>query len=109
MANQPITYERQVWHYGRLNGTGFGCGGETSGYKGLSVVVFSGGNDARIAAFCAHENIDVDGDPPAYGREDDVTRFKPQDTLEDGGWLNPAFNAKAKTDFEQLPAVLTQL
>lgn len=109
MASQPITYERQTWQLGQWHGTGFGCGGEKDGIKGVSVVVFSGGNNARIAAFCCHENIDVDGDPHAYGREDDATQFSPQDSLEDGGWLSPTANAEAKAAFEQFPTLLPQL
>jgi hypothetical protein len=75
------------------------CG---NSYRGIPVVVFNGPNGARVVAYCANMNIDIDGDPQAYYRHDDPAHV-PLDSLQDGGWLSPTQNAAAKAEFEQLP------
>ena len=85
---EAITYRRAADR--------FGCG-ET--YTNLMVVNFSGPGGVKASAYCGNVNIDIDGEPQAYGPSDNPA-VSPKENLWNGGWLNPAQNAAKKATFD---------
>src|SRR5260370_34755093 len=82
---EAITYRRAADR--------FGCG-ET--YTNLMVVNFSGPGGVKASAYCGNVNIDIDGEPQAYGPSDNPA-VSPKENLWNGGWVSPAQNAGKKT------------
>jgi hypothetical protein len=74
----------------------FACG---KTYENLMVVNFSGPGGVKASAYCCNVNIDLDGEPQAYGPSDNPA-IKPRENLWNGGWLNPAQNAGKKKTYD---------
>jgi hypothetical protein len=83
----------------------FHCGSENSH---VQLINLTGPNNAKATAYSCSMNVDVDGEPQAYGPAD--KRPVPRDSLQDAGWLAPAKNAEKKTAYdEQFPAAMQRL
>jgi hypothetical protein len=74
----------------------FGCGNT---FENLMVVNFSGPGGVKASAYCCNVNIDIDGEPQAYGPSDNPA-VQPKERLSNGGWLDPAGNAVKKKAYE---------
>ncbi len=74
----------------------FGCGNT---FEKLMAVNFSGPGGVKASAYCCNVNIDIDGEPQAYGPSDNPA-VSPKENLWNGGWLNPAQNAAKKKQYE---------
>lgn len=79
----------------KLAGRRFGCGDE---YENLTVVNFFGPGGARACAYSCNMNIDLDGEPQAYGPFNNAS-FKPLDYLENAGWKTQAGNDAVKSKY----------
>jgi len=75
---------------------GFGCG---DAYANLTVVNFTGPGGVKASAYCCNMNIDIDGEPQAYGPSDDP-KIHPREDLWNGGWRNEAQNQAKKDTYE---------
>ena len=81
--------------YGRANGR-YACG---DSYTNLTVVNFRGPGGVKASAYCCNMNIDMDGEPHAYGPPFEPT-ITPTENLRNGGWLDTAQNAAKKPLYE---------
>jgi hypothetical protein len=83
----------------------FHCGSENSQ---VQLINLTGPNNSKATAYSCSMNVDVDGEPQAYGPPD--KRPAPRDSLQDGGWLAPTKNAEKRAAYdEKFPAALQRL
>src|SRR5262249_40195690 len=75
-------------------GKRFACGHT---FTNLMVVNFTGPFGARACAYCCNMNIDLDGEPQAYGPLNKRT----METWGHGGWKSKADNDLKKPAFEE--------
>jgi hypothetical protein len=87
MANE-FTYKAAAHQYG--------CGEE---WFNLTVVRFFGPEGARACAYCCTMNIDIDGNPQAYGPLS-TPNVTPIEFLENGGFMRPDQNAAVKRTWD---------
>jgi hypothetical protein len=85
----------EVITYGRANGR-YACG---DSYTNLTVVNFRGPGGVKASAYCCNMNIDMDGEPHAYGPPFDP-KITPTENLRNGGWLDTGQNAAKKPLYE---------
>jgi hypothetical protein len=83
----------------------FGCGDT---YTNLTVVNFSGPGGVKASAYCCNMNIDMDGEPHAYGPPLDP-KIKPIENLWNGGWLDTAQNLAKKNIYEAAKKAFEEL
>ena len=86
---EPITFLRA--------GAKFACGDNI--YTNLMVVNFTGPGGIEASAYCCNVNIDIDGEPQAYGPADNP-RIKPKERLRNGGFRSPEQNQAMKDTYE---------
>src|SRR5262249_31204172 len=85
--------------------TRFHCGSENSH---VQLVNLWGPNNSRLTAYSCSMNVDVDGEPQAYGPPD--IHPVPRDSLQDAGWLSPGKNAEKRAAYDQkFPAAMQRL
>ena len=77
----------------------FGCG---KTYENLMVVNFSGPGGVKASAYCCNVNIDIDGEPQAYGPSDDP-EIKPKERLWNGGWFGPGAETRSRRSSTKTP------
>jgi hypothetical protein len=75
----------------------FACGDDI--YTNLMVVNFTGPGGIEASAYCCNVNIDIDGEPQAYGPADNP-RIKPKERLRNGGYRSPEQNQAMKDTYE---------
>jgi hypothetical protein len=75
----------------------FACGDDI--YTNLMVVNFTGPGGIEASAYCCNVNIDIDGEPQAYGPADNP-RIKPKERLRNGGFRSPEQNQAMKDTYE---------
>ena len=78
---EPITFLRA--------GAKFACGDDI--YTNLMVVNFTGPGGIEASAYCCNVNIDIDGEPQAYGPADNPRSSQRK------GCGTEAFGARSKT------------
>ena len=85
--------------------TRFHCGSENSH---VQLINLWGPNNSRATAYSCSMNVDVDGEPQAYGPPD--IHPVPRDSLQDAGWLSPGKNAEKRAAYDQkFPAAMQRL
>lgn len=83
----------------------FGCGEK---YTNLTVLNFVGPGGVKVSAYSCNMNIDLDGEPQAYGSRS-KPGVRPLDSLMDAGWLSEAQNAARLEQFKAAKAALQAL
>lgn len=86
-------------------GQKFGSGEE---YSNLTVVNFAMPDGTKACAYCCGMNIDLDGEPQAYGPFSKPDP-RPLDYLENAGWLSQNQNNDKKIKYEAAKKNLTEL
>src|SRR5215468_9821174 len=85
--------------------TRFHCGSENSH---VQLINLWGPNNSRATAYSCSMNVDVDGEPQAYGPLD--IHPVPRDSLQDAGWISPGKNAEKRAAYDQkFPAAMQRL
>src|SRR5713226_7555859 len=83
----------------------FDCGTD---FSKLSVINFVGPADAKACAYCCNMNLDLDGEPQAYGPLS-KPKLRPKDNLGNAGWKSEAANAAIKSQYEAGKKLLSEL
>ncbi len=81
-------------------------------YTDLKVVSLFGPDGARACAYCCNMNIDIDGEPQAYGplvNPPGKPDLKPKENLWNGGFLSPVQNAARKAVYDAAKAAFDAL
>jgi hypothetical protein len=97
----------EAFTYQPVKSRRFTCG-EKDGYTNLMVVKLFGPAGARACAYSCNMNIDMDGEPQAYGPMFDPA-IKPIDSLGDAGWISEDVNKARKAVFEAAKKHLEEL
>ena len=85
--------------------TRFQCGSENSHVQLINLM---GPNGTKATAYSCSMNVDVDGEPQAYGPPD--MQPTPRDSLQDAGWLRPEKNLEKKVAYDaKFPAAMQRL
>lgn len=83
----------------------FACGTDLTN---LTVINFVGPDGSKACAYSCNMNVDLDGEPQAYGPVS-KPELRPKDNLGNAGWKSKTGNAAIKSRYEAEKAVLTQL
>jgi hypothetical protein len=83
----------------------FACGTD---FSNLSVINFVGPTGAKACAYCCNMNLDLDGEPQAYGPLS-KPKLRPKDNLGNAGWKSEAANAAIKSQYEAGKKLLSEL
>jgi hypothetical protein len=80
------------------------CGND---FTNITLVTFKAPNGVTGCAYSCNMNLDLDGEPQAYGPT--TRQHLVQDSLENGGWRKPEKNAELKLQYEAAKLKLEQL
>ena len=83
----------------------FACGND---FSNLSVINFLGPGGSKACAYSCNMNVDLDGDPQAYGPLS-RPKLRPKDNLGDAGWKRELDNTAIKSRYEAEKKVLSEL
>src|SRR5262245_23062808 len=83
----------------------FACGND---FTNLTVVNFVGPAGAKACAYCCNMNIDLDGEPQAYGPLS-KPKLRPKDNLGNAGWKTEAGNKALQSKYEDEKKVVAEL
>jgi hypothetical protein len=86
-------------------GPKFACGED---FTNLTVINFTGPGGSRACAYSCNMNLDLDGEPQAYGPFS-KPQLRPQDVLGNAGWKSAAENSAIKARYELGKNVLSGL
>src|SRR6266568_1767942 len=83
----------------------FDCGTD---FSKLSVINFVGPAGAKACAYCCNMNLDLDGEPQAYGPLS-KPKLRPKDNLGNAGWKREADNTALRLKYEAGKKLLSEL
>src|SRR2546428_4746517 len=83
----------------------FACGTD---FSNLSVINFVGPVGAKACAYCCNMNLDLDGEPQAYGPLTNP-KLRPKDNLGNAGWKREADNTALRLKYEAGKKLLSEL
>lgn len=83
----------------------FACGND---FTNLSVINFVGPGGSKACAYSCNMNLDIDGEPQAYGPLN-KPKLRPIDNLGNAGWKSEASNTTLKSQYETGKKLLSEL
>jgi hypothetical protein len=83
----------------------FACGND---FSNLSVINFLGPGGSKACAYSCNMNLDLDGEPQAYGPLS-KPKLRPKDNLGNAGWKREMDNAAIKSRYEAGKKLLSEL